>query len=72
MANKKIKLFLIVREISLALGLGLLALLILESLWKGSVLAYINLNYWLILWLISVTILLFINNPNHTDERFDH
>lgn len=43
----------ILKEINRALGIGLLVLLILESLWPGLVLSYLNLNYWLIIWLIS-------------------
>mgnify|MGYP000994491438 CR=1 FL=1 len=43
----------ILKEINLALGSALLVLLVLESIWPGSVLAYLNLNYWLIIWLIS-------------------
>lgn len=63
----------ILREISLASGIGLLVLLIFESLWKGSVLAYINLNYWLIFWLISVIILLFTSNTSTIyHERRDY
>jgi len=48
-----------IREVNLALSVSLASLLILETLWTGSVLAYINLNYWLILWFLSVILLLF-------------
>ncbi len=49
----------IIKEINLALSVSLVSLLVLETAWPGSVLAYINLNYWLIVWLVSVIILLF-------------
>jgi hypothetical protein len=48
----------ILKEINLALTVGLVCLLILETLWPGAVLAYLNLNFWLILWFISASIVL--------------
>lgn len=48
----------ILKELNLALTIGLVSLLLLETLWPGAVLAYINLNFWLILWLVSVIMLL--------------
>ena len=49
----------IIAEVNLALSVSVVSLLILETLWTGSVLAYINLNYGLILWVLSVILLLF-------------
>lgn len=49
----------IFKEINLALSAALVCLLGLETLWPGSVLAYINLNYGLILWVLSVILVLF-------------
>jgi hypothetical protein len=63
----------IIKEIHLALSVSLLSLLILESLWPGLVLAYINLNYWLILWLLSVILLLFSSNSfANLHDRINH
>lgn len=56
----------IVKEINLALSVALACLLALEILWSGSVLAYFNLNYWLIAWVLSAILLLF--NPNKSDN----
>lgn len=60
---------LIIKEINLALSVSLCILLIMETLWTGLVLAYINLNYWLILWVLSVIMLLF--QPNSRDDLYD-
>lgn len=62
--NQEIK-----QEINLALSVSLACLLVLETLWPGSVLAYINLNYWLILWLLSVILLLF--KSREKDNLYD-
>ena len=63
----------IIKEINLALSISLVCLLILESLWSGLVLAYINLNYWLILWLLSVILLLFSSNSkDNLHDRSNH
>ena len=54
--------FSLIKEINLALSVFLICFLVLESFWPGSVLAYFNLNYWLIIWFLSVIILLFNSN----------
>ena len=59
----------LIKEINLALSVSFACLLTLETLWPGSVLAYINLNYWLILWLLSVILLLF--KPSFRDNLHD-
>ena len=36
----------------------------LESLWPGSVRAYLNLSFWLLFWSISATIEVILSNKN--------
>ncbi|MCX6792599.1 MAG: hypothetical protein NTY12_01100 [Candidatus Falkowbacteria bacterium] len=63
----------ILKEINLALSVSLGCLLVLETLWPGSVLAYINLNYWLISWVLSVILLLFSSNSkDNLHDRINH
>ncbi|HNW56063.1 MAG TPA: hypothetical protein PKN62_03285 [bacterium] len=38
--------------------------IILESLWPGSVRAYLNLSFWLLFWSISATIEVLLSNKN--------
>ncbi len=49
-----------VEELYYFLSAALIAFIGLELIKPGFVIAYINLNYWLIFWLISATLLLYI------------
>ena len=51
--------FIIYQEIFYFLSSALIIAVILEIIWPRMVLAYFNLNYLLILWLMSALILLF-------------
>lgn len=50
----------ILLELFYALTAGLVIFLILEIIWPGVVLAYLNLNFILLLWLINASIVLMI------------
>ena len=58
-----------IEEINRALSVGLLCLIILEIIWPGVVISVFNLNYWLIFWLGSVILLLFLQSENSKNER---
>ncbi|HQB50965.1 MAG TPA: hypothetical protein PLT32_01965 [bacterium] len=38
--------------------------IVLESLWPGSVRAYLNLAFWLLFWTISATLKVVLSNKN--------
>ncbi len=52
----------LILEIFYALSVALVTLVILETLKTGVVSAYINLNYFLIFWLISAILTLYSND----------
>lgn len=58
MNNKKIFLY----ELFYVLAGALIIFIVLEAVWPGVVLAYININWVLILWLIDGIFILLANN----------
>jgi hypothetical protein len=55
-----------IQELFYFLSISIAILALLELVWPGLVSAYLNLNYILILWLISGMIILL--NPNKNDR----
>jgi len=60
------------KEIHLALSVGLVSLLILESLWPGVVASRLNLNYCLIFWLFTAILRLFLQDYMRSHEGTNH
>jgi hypothetical protein len=66
------KIYLIVREINVVLGVALVIFVILELISPQIIQAYVNLNAWFIFWVISAIILLVLNkyqSPNLGDSQ---
>jgi hypothetical protein len=53
------------KELLRALGTSLLCLLVFETLWPGAVNSLINLNYLLIIWLITAILTVFLDYSKH-------
>ena len=49
----------IIEELFYASTTALAILVLLESMWRGIVVSYVNLNYLLLLWLVNGIILLY-------------
>lgn len=60
-------------ELFYVLTSALVVFIALEIIWPGVVLAYININWVLILWLITVIIILIDNKiKRQNDQRFNY
>lgn len=64
--NKRENLIILLEECFYALTAGLVIFVALEIAWPGIVLAYININWVLILWLI-IGIVFMLNNSKTTE-----
>lgn len=53
-------------EIHLFLSVGLGVFILFELAIRGSIFSLFNLNYWLILWIISAILIVFYPPKNHT------
>lgn len=60
---EKIVWSLYLREINRFITVGLICCIALELLLPGSVVSVFNLNYWLILWVVSVILVVFNDKP---------
>ncbi len=52
----------VIEEILRVLTCAIVIFILMEIVWPGIVLAYININWVLIFWLLNVILLLFIKN----------
>jgi|GEM_PF-1125275 hypothetical protein len=57
-----LRLILIILELFYVLTGGLVIFIVMELLWPGIILAYFNLNWALILWIIAGIVILYLNN----------
>lgn len=62
-------LYLIFKELFYALTGALVIFVVMEIIWPGIVLAYININYVLISWLIIGIVLLVISELNFSSRE---
>ena len=63
------RLFQICRELFYALTGALVIFVIMELSWPGIILAYINMNWLLIFWLIVGIVILVVDRKQRTDSR---
>lgn len=54
----------LISEFQLALSVSILTLVLLESVKPGMVRAYLNLNYWLLLWVANGILYLYTRNEH--------
>ena len=66
--NHKINLYIIARELFYVLTGAICIFVILEIMWPGVVLAYINVNWVLIFWLLIGILILFIFKEKNGKE----
>ena len=61
--------YLITKELFYVLTGAVIIFVIMELIWQGIVLAYININFVLILWLIAGIVILILNELRQTANK---